>query len=512
MPPGRSEPNLSALLREKARRLDLLLREKARRSLFDFMVQAWPTIEGDTPLVLNWHLRIMCDELQALATGETPHQNLILNVPPGSMKSTIVSVCLPAWMWLRRPTWTALFIAGAEDVSIRDSMKCRNLITSEWYQGFKPGWRLAKDQDAKGWFKNTKGGERQATTIGSRGTGKRVHFIGVDDPNDTKEVSGPKLAATWDAWSLTFQNRLKDMSTGRRVLIQQRTHMADLTGKILEVDAQAWRHVTIRQRFEVGDPQAHPDDPRTQDGELFFPARFPAKVVDSEERVLGSVGFAGQHQQRPVPKEGATFRPSMIEVVEVAPAGLRMCRGWDQAASRGKGDYTVGALLGVDKAGVWYILDIVREQTDEPRRMLRQTAGVDGVEPAISWPQDPGAAGKDQAKSLLQDMAGWNFTYSPETGSKETRWEPFAAQVNGGNMRMVRAPWNAALLDEMRVAPNGAHDDQLDALARAFAKLAINAADAALRYAQEQAMAALEADPNSPAAEILRNAREQGWI
>lgn len=467
--PATANKRLAALQAEKARRLDLLLREKAQRSLFAFMVQAWPTIEGDTPLLLNWHLEAMCAEIQAVATGETPHQNLILNVPPGSMKSTIVSVCLPAWMWLRRPSWTALFISGADDVSMRDSMKCRNLITSEWYQAFRPGWTLAKDQDAKGWFKNTRGGERQATTIGSRGTGKRVHFIGVDDPNDTKDVSPPKLQAVWDAWSLTYQNRLKDMRTGRRMLIQQRTHMADLTGRILEVDAESWRHVVIRQRHEEGDPTRHPMDPRTESGELFFPDRFPASVVASEERILGSVGFAGQHQQRPVPKEGATFKPSMIEVVEVAPAGLRLCRGWDQAASRGKGDYTAGALLGVDKDGVWYIVDMAREQTDTPRQLLKHTAQRDGREIPISWPQDPGAAGKDQARSLLQDMAGWNFTSSPETGAKETRWEPFAAQVNGGNVRMVRGPWNAALLDEMRVAPNGAHDDQLDALARAFA-------------------------------------------
>jgi predicted phage terminase large subunit-like protein len=105
--------------------------------------------------------------------------------------------------------------------------------------------------------------------------------------------------------------------------------------------------------------------------------------------------------------------------------------------------------------------------------MLKQTAQLDGPGIRISWPQDPGAAGKDQAKSIVQDLAGWNIKTSPETGAKETRWEPFAAQVNGGNVKMVRAPWNRALLEEMEVAPNGAHDDQLDALARAFSEIGI---------------------------------------
>lgn len=453
--------------------LDEIDRELARRSLAEFVRQAWPTIEGSTPLVWNWHLDILCAELQEWVRHESPKRNLAINVPPGSMKSTIVSVCLPAWVWLWRPDYASLHVSGADDVSIRDSMKCRNLVTSEWYAGFRLPWSLAKDQDAKGWFRNTAGGERQATTIGSRGTGKRVHDVFFDDPNDTKEVSGPKLDAVWDAYSLTFQNRLKDMSTGGRCLIQQRTHMLDLTGRLRDTDADAWRFVVIREEFEPGDPEAHHLDPRTDAGELFFPARFPVAVVESEKRVLGSVGYAGQHQQRPVPKDGGMFQVDKIEIHAVAPAGITTCRGWDQGASAGKGDYTVGALLGRAPDGAWWILDIQRAQTATPRAMLKATADMDGNTVPISWPQDPGAAGKDQVQGLLREMAAFAFHASPETGPKETRWEPFSAQMNGGLVRMVRGAWNAALIEELRSAPRGAHDDQIDAIARAYSYLAL---------------------------------------
>lgn len=451
--------------------LDEIDRELARRSLSEFVRQAWPTIEGGTPLVWNWHIEVLCNELQAWSEGKRDRQNLALNVPPGSMKSTIVSVCYPAWRWLREPSYTSLFVSGADDVAIRDSMKCRNLVTSEWYGRFGCDWRLAADQDAKGWFRNTAGGERQATTIGSRGTGKRVHDVFFDDPNDTKDVSAAKLEAVWDSYRLTFQNRLKNMVTGGRVLIQQRTHMRDLSGMLASEDGEAWRFVVLRQEWEPNDPDAHPDDPRTEPGELIFPERFPASVVASEKRVLGQVGYAGQHQQRPVPREGGMFKADRVEVMESAPANLKLCRGWDQAASSGRGDYTVGALLGKDADGAWWIVDIVRQQTDEPRALLKQTAATDGKAVPISWPQDPGAAGKDQSKSLTSDMAGYTFHTSPETGAKETRWEPFSSQVNGRNVKMVRAPWNRALLEEMQTAPRGAHDDMLDALARAFSYL-----------------------------------------
>lgn len=451
--------------------LDEIDRELARRSLAEFVRQAWPTIEGSTPLVWNWHIEILCNELQAWSEGRRERQNLALNVPPGSMKSTIVSVCYPAWRWLNDPSYASLFVSGADDVAMRDSMKCRNLVTSEWYRAFGCPWRLAADQDAKGWFRNTAGGERQATTIGSRGTGKRVHDVFFDDPNDTKDVSAAKLEAVWDSYRLTFQNRLKNMVTGGRVLIQQRTHMRDLSGMLASEDGEAWRFVVLRQEWEADDPDAHPNDPRTTPGQLIFPERFPASVVASEKRVLGQVGYAGQHQQRPVPREGGMFKADRVEVMESAPAGLKMCRGWDQAASSGRGDYTVGALLGKDADGAWWIVDIVRQQTDEPRALLKQTAATDGKSVPISWPQDPGAAGKDQAKSLTSDMAGYTFHTSPETGAKETRWEPFSSQVNGRNVKMVRAPWNRTLLEEMQTAPRGANDDILDALARAFSYL-----------------------------------------
>ena len=452
--------------------LDEIDRELARRSLYEFLLQAWPNIEPGTPLVLNWHIKTLCDEVQALLEGDSPRQNLCLNVPPGSMKSSIVSVCATAWMWLARPEWTVLFVSGADDVAIRDSMKCRTLITSEWYQGFGIRWRLAKDQDAKGWFRNTAGGERQATTIGSKVTGKRAHAVFFDDPNDTKDVSSVKLDAVTMAYSQAFQNRLKDMQTGITCLIQQRTHMVDLTGYVMTVDPESWRHVVIRQRFEVGDPQKHPDDPRTEAGELLFPARFPARVVDREEKLLLAVGFAGQHQQRPIPKEGATFKIDMISIIESAPAGMTLCRGWDPASSQGKGDFTVGALLGAAPDGSFVIVDVVRVQTGEPRRLCKQVAQLDGYEVPIDWPQDPGQAGKDQVQSMVRDFAGWVFRTSPETGAKETRWEPFASQVNGGNVKMVRAPWNRVILDEMSVAPRGANDDFLDAAARAFKRIA----------------------------------------
>jgi predicted phage terminase large subunit-like protein len=165
---------------------------------------------------------------------------------------------------------------------------------------------------------------------------------------------------------------------------------------------------------------------------------------------------------------------SKREIIDVAPAGMEECRGWDLAASKGdKSPWTVGVRMGRTLDGKYVIADVVRERTTEPRKLIKQTAGVDGFGVKISVPQDPGQAGKDQVRSMAGEFAGWVFKFSPESGEKSTRWEPFQSQVNGGTVQMVRGAWNSALLDEMRT--NGqVFKDQLDALARAFSEVGLN--------------------------------------
>jgi predicted phage terminase large subunit-like protein len=231
----------------------------------------------------------------------------------------------------------------------------------------------------------------------------------------------------------------------------------------------------IRQKFEAGDSQASPNDPRTEDGQLLFPERLPEWVIEREESRLQSFGFAGQHQQRPIPKDGGSWAVAKIEIIDVVPDGLQSCRGWDLAASKGKkSPWSVGALLGRDRDGAYIIAHIDRQRTEQPRTAIRQRAGLDGFGVVISVPQDPGQAGKDQVLSMTRDFAGYTFKYSLESGEKSVRWEPFQSQVNGGNVKMVRGSWNEVLLDEMRT--NGqVYKDQLDALARAFTEVAIYA-------------------------------------
>lgn len=391
-------------------------------------------------------------------------KRLIINIPPRYSK-TEFAVNFMGWGLGHYPDSEFIYTSYSATLAENASYACRELVQHPEYQSIFPNTKISGDSTARAHWRTTSGGVVYAVgsggTITGYGAGKmRPGFGGaiiIDDPHKADEGDSDKIRKGVLEW---FQNTLESRCNNPEtpiIVIMQRLHMEDLAGWLLaNGNGEKWESVVI--------PAINAD------GTALWPRAHTIEKLREMETSKPYI-FSGQYLQTPTPREGGMFKPDRIEVVDVAPSGLKLCRGWDQAATMGGGDHTVGALLGRASDGVWWILDIARQQTAEPRAMLKQVAGMDGKAVPISWPQDPGAAGKDQARSLTSDLAGHIFHTSPETGAKEIRWEPFAAQVNGGNVKMVRAPWNRGLLEEMQTAPRGAHDDQLDALARAFGYL-----------------------------------------
>src|SRR5579863_4118545 len=123
-------------------------RELATRSFREFVYQAWPIIEPSTPFVPGWHIDAIVEHLEAVSLGQI--RNLIINVPPRHMKSLLVSVLWPAWEWIQYPERRWLYASYAATLSIRDSVRCRMLIESPWYQErWADRFALASDQNTK---------------------------------------------------------------------------------------------------------------------------------------------------------------------------------------------------------------------------------------------------------------------------------------------------------------------------------------------------------------------------
>jgi len=448
-------------------------RELCRRSLAEFAKRAWHVLEPSTALKWGWALDAICLHLEAVSDGRITR--LLMNVPPGSMKSLLTGVIWPAWEWgpMGKQSLRYIGTAHKQDLAVRDSLKCRRLIQSQWYQKLWPV-TLTGDQNAKTKFENDQTGFREAMAFTSM-TGARGDRVILDDPLSVDNAaSEADLLSAEVTFTESLPTRVNNEDSAI-VVIMQRLHQRDTSGIILDRKL-GYVHLCIPMRFEADRRCTTAigwTDPRTVDGELMFPERFSERQVSELERTLGSYAAAGQLQQRPAPREGGMFKRAWFREVDAIPAGTEFVRGWDLASTEGAGDYTVGAKIGRTPAGRFVIADIVRDRVSPAgvERMLVNTSSQDGVACRISIPRDPGQAGKQQAQYLVGKLAGYRVKATPETGAKETRAEPLAAQAEAGNVDILRGPWNAAFYDEATIFPNG-RKDQIDAAGRAFNELA----------------------------------------
>jgi predicted phage terminase large subunit-like protein len=292
-------------------------RANCEDSLYLFLRSAWRYLDS-SPWKDGWPIEAVAEHLQAVVDGDI--KRLIINIPPRMGKSSITSVALPAWTWAQRdksptcgPGVQFLHASYANQLSLRDSVKCRRLIESSWYQErWGDRFSLNSDQNTKSRFSNDKGGERLITSIGAAVTGEGGSIIVVDDPNAANEAfSEATIQTTIDWWDGTMSTRLNDPKTGAYIIIQQRLAEDDLTGHILSKDVGEWTHLCLPMRYE-------PDrafitnigwkDPRSIEGELLWPDRFGETETTLLEKQLGPYAAAGQLQQRPEPAGGGVIK------------------------------------------------------------------------------------------------------------------------------------------------------------------------------------------------------------
>lgn len=302
--------------------VDWHLRELDRvdceESLATFLMHAWRFIDP-APFKPGWVMDALAEHLEAVCDGDI--KRLLINIPPRCLKSSLCSVAFPAWVWAQShdsptsgPTVPFLHASYGFTLSLRDSVKCRRLIKSTWYQRL---WgqrvQITSEQDQKIRFQNTRGGERLITSIGSGVTGEGGNIIVVDDPNAADEVlSDATIKSTnEDWWDGTMGTRLNDARTGAFIVIQQRLGESDLSGHILSREAGDWVHLMLPMQYEASRSFSTPigwTDPRTKEGELLWPERFGLPEVQALEKRLGKWKAAGQLQQRPEPQGGGIIK------------------------------------------------------------------------------------------------------------------------------------------------------------------------------------------------------------
>lgn len=454
-------------------------RRACARSVVEMIKRGWHVLEPGQPYRHGWHIDAIGDHLEAVSSGEI--LRLLVNVPPGTMKSMACGVFFPAWEWGPRnmPHLRFMGTSYKDSLAIRDNVKTRRLVTSKWYRDrWGDQFSMIGDQNTKTKFENDKTGFREAMAFNSM-TGSRGDRVLLDDPLSVAQAKSPVERQTAnDTFHEALPTRLNNPDSSAIIVIMQRLHEDDPSGVILAND-HGYEHLMLPMEFEP-ERKCYTsigfEDPRKVDGELLFPERFPPHVVERDKKIMGSYASAGQFQQRPAPREGGMFKRSWFEgkFVRQAPKGTVWVRHWDLAGTRGgTGARTAGVKLGRDPDGHYYVGHVVtlREEGKSVRKTIKAQAAIDGKTVNISLPQDPGQAGKSQVQDYVSDLAGYRVHAEGETGDKITRAEPFSAQCEYGNVSIVEGDWNQLYLDELCIFPAGKLMDQVDASSGAFTRL-----------------------------------------
>lgn len=459
------------------------------RRFASFFRMAWQHIDTSS-LKWNWHIDLVCDEMEKVARRET--LEMVICIPPRSLKSQIVSVAFPAWVW----TWFpgAKFITASNDMTLatRDAVRTRRLVKSDWYQARwgpgssfleplsdgrpHPGVSIETDQDNKTYYETTSGGHRFVCSPGTNVTGHGGDFVVVDDPHPVQKSESEverRGVLTW--WRETVSSRLNDQNYGAKLVVQQRTHHEDLAGDCIK---RGYYKVVLPMEYEPDHPDLFERDPRTEKGQLLHPERTGPQALNRLKSSMGPYAISGQLQMRPVPREGGFFKRHWFHVIEAIEGKvIRRVRRWDLAGREKREgadpDWTCGVKMALLDDRRVVIEDVLRFQ-DEPdavEAIIKSKARDDGRACTVWLPQDPGQAGLAQKKHLARALAPASVYFRPETGAKDVRAKPLQSQAAAGNVMMLRAPWNDAFLEELCSFPSGSHDDQVDAAAGAFVEL-----------------------------------------
>lgn len=440
-------------------------RELASRSFWEYRKMIRPNmIEG-------WWQRDCAEHLQRfyqdLIDGLRP--KLIIEAPPQHGKSEQI-VDFISWIAGKHPEFKSIYTSFSERLGIRANLALQRLYDRDIYKRLFPDTMLdtgATHQrtreileycDTDGYFRNT-------TVLGPI-TGEGLDLGIIDDPVKGREAAASRTIRdkTWDWLTDDFFSRFSE--DAGLLGIMTRWHVDDPHGRMLE-QMPGVKQVKYKAI-------ATEDETYRRAGEPLFPELKSLDFLEERRQIMLAVRWSALYQQEPYVEGGGLFKVEKFEIVHSIPAKVvKWIRYWDKAGTQDGGARTAGVKMGLLPNGQCIVADVVKGQWSAGNReqRIKQTAELDGHNVSIYVELEPGSGGKESAENSIRNLAGWTVNLDRVTGDKETRAEPYAAQVEGGNVLILAAEWNKEFIDEHETFPDGKFKDQVDAAAGAFNKL-----------------------------------------
>jgi len=439
-----------------------------RSDLPAFLHRSVLTLNPGAPFLENWHIEAIAYQLERIRQGEITR--LIINMPPRSLKSILVSVVFPAFLLGHDPRRKIFGISYGGDLAAKHASDFRSIVQSRWYRQAFPKMQIARTADSDVY--TTARGYRRTTSVNATLTGLGGDCFIIDDPLKPVDAQSDIHRNGLNGWfSHTLSSRLDNKATGIIIVVMQRVHLNDLTGHLLENSA-GWEVLSLPAIAEVdeevllGEGNVH----LRRAGEALHPEREPLEVLENLRRELGSDIFAAQYQQAPVPPGGAMIKRQWLRYYEKAPErGYRtkILQSWDTAAKDGaQNDWSVCTTWLLSE-NCFYLLDLIRGRYEYPRLRSIAIALAEKFKPdsILIEEASTGIALAQELRSVLHRPIEPIKVERDKIGRLYVQQQKFEAGL-------VLFPTGARFLLELEAElltfPQGKTDDMVDSISQAL--------------------------------------------
>ena len=433
-------------------------------------------------MLKGWWQRDAAQHLQQfyedMVAGKRPA--LVMMAPPQHGKTETVTD-FTAWLAGKNPNLKTIFGSYSDDLGVRVNLNLQRMIDSYRYRIAFPNTKLNTSNtssDSARWIRNSSlleyvgyDGSFRNTTVMGQINGLGLDFGVIDDPMKGRAEAMSKTIRdkTWAWMTDDFFGRFSDKAG--LLMIMTRWHLDDPLGRWIEAfpNTKVLRYPAVAER----------DETYRKKGGALFPRLKPIEFLNERRKVLTQSGWQSIYQQSPIAAGGDMFPTERFNVIASVDRReiKRSVRYVDKASSTGEGDYTCASLVHEMKNGTTVVEDVIRGQwgsLERDERIMQAAVGDKALcqRYELWFEQEPGSGGKESAEASVRKFKGFTVKLDKVTGSKEVRAEPYAAQVQAGQVSIKAAGWNREFLQEHEEFPNGRNDDQVDATAGAFNKLA----------------------------------------
>lgn len=439
----------------------------ARADFATFVARVMTTLEPGNPYEENWHVHLIARQLEEVREGRT--RRLMLNMPPRSMKSILVSIAFVAWVLGHDPTRRIMCLTYSREVAQAQAKLFERLIRSDWLRRAFPELRPRVPSRLMEW-ESSLGGYRLGASIDGAVLSRGADIIILDDPNKGQEIYSKRARErVKDAYDRTVSTRLNHPQKGAIICVMQRLHADDLAGHMLE--QEEWEVVRIPaiavtgERWDLGFGEAKV----RKVGELIQPERMGLQELDILKLKMGRTAFEAQYQQQPIPDEGIVIKREWLRYAEVPPEELEFTLvSWDTASTLSENaDWSVGTVWGL-AAGELHLLHVERARLEVPelRREIERTH--------VTWRADLTLIeDADLGRGIAQDLRRTSTRCKPllvkPRVEKLARMQARSVMFETGRVVLPReATWLTTYVSELLAFPNSENDDQVDSTSQAL--------------------------------------------